>query len=445
MTNVFANKGQPPHALGRRIFVLDIKLIREQKDWVEQQLRRREPEISLDEIIETDQQRRALQTETDEMRAHHKSVSQQIGEKKRKGEDAAPLLQQMKEASEAIKQKTQQLRDCEDRLSDLVARLPNLPHPSVPDSMDKSNNQEVKRWGEIPAFDFEPQNHLELGKSLGLFDLERGAKITGSGFPLYLGDGAELEWALLSFFRQHNIARGYTSVLTPFLLNRQSAFSSGNLPKFEDQLYKCKDDPFYLLPTSEVPLTSLYRDEVLEEDDLPLCYTAVTPCFRREAGTYGQEERGLVRIHQFNKCEMYKFAKPETSYDELDSLVRDAEHILEQLGLHYKTMLLVTGDIGNQSAKTYDIEVWLPGQQAYYEVSSCSNCEDYQARRGNIRYRPREGGKPQYVHTLNGSGLATPRLMVSILENNQQADGSVVIPEVLRPYMGGKEVIEPKG
>ncbi|MDX9754695.1 MAG: serine--tRNA ligase, partial [bacterium] len=293
--------------------------------------------------------------------------------------------------------------------------------------------------GEKREFGFTPKNHLELGKIHNLFDFERGAKITGSQFPLYWGWGADLEWALLTFMREHNRSRGYTTVIPPLLLNRESTFTSGNLPKFEDQLYKCKEDPFYLLPTSEVPMTSLYRDEILEEAQLPLYYTAQTPCFRREAGTYGSEERGLVRVHQFNKVELYKFVVPETSYEELESLVKDAEHILEELELHYRTMLLVTGDIGNQSAKTYDIEVWLPGQNSYYEVSSCSNCEDYQARRGNIRYRSKETGKPRYVHTLNGSGLATPRLLISILENNQQEDGSIVIPPVLRKYLGGKE------
>lgn len=424
--------------------MLDIKQIRENREWVETQLRRREPDISLDAIIALDEKRRALQAEADTMRAHHKSVSQQIGEKKKKGEDAAPLLAEMKELAEQVKAKTNQLREVEDEQTARVAELPNIPHESVPDSMDKADNQVVRTWGEKPEFSFEPKHHLDLGQALGLFDFERGAKITGSQFPLYWGMGAELEWALLNYFRTHNVKRGYTSVVPPLLLNRTSTYTSGNLPKFEDQLYKCKDDPFYLLPTSEVPLTSLYRDEILDESTLPLKYTSVTPCFRREAGTYGSEERGLVRMHQFNKCEMYKFVTPETSMDELEALVGDAEHILQELGLHYQTTLLVTGDIGNQSAKTYDIEVWLPGQDSYYEVSSCSNCLDYQARRGNIRYRAAEDGKPRFLHTLNGSGLATPRLMVAILENNQQEDGSVVVPEVLRPCLG-VDVLTPQG
>ncbi len=424
--------------------MLDIKLIREKKDWVEEQLRRREPGISLNEIVELDTQRRALQTETDAMKARQNTVNQEIAKRRKAKEDAGDLMKEMQSLSKEAKEKTSQLKTVVDTLNFKVSELPNIPHESVPTDMDKRNNQVVRTHGTKREFDFEPRNHLELGKMNGLFDLERAAKIAGAQFPLYIGWGAELEWALLTFMREHHRARGFVSVIPPLLLNRETTFASGNLPKFEDQLYKCKDDPFYLLPTSEVPLTSLYRNEIIDEDDLPLYYTSLTPCFRREAGTYGAEERGLVRIHQFNKVEMYKYTTPETSYDELDKLVKDAEHVLEELGLHYQTTLLVTGDIGNQSAKTFDIEVWLPGQDSYYEVSSCSNCEDYQARRGNIRYRPKDGGgKPRYVHTLNGSGLATPRLMISILENNQREDGSIVIPEVLRPYLGGKEEFIP--
>lgn len=419
--------------------MLDLKLIRDKKDWVEEQLRRREPGISLDAIIELDTNRRNLQTVTDEMKSRQNIVSKEIAERKRKKENADALLAEMKDLSDQIKANTNGLKECEDALYYKVSELPNLPHASVPTDMDKNNNQAVRTHGQKVEFSFQPKNHMELGKIHKLFDFERGVKIAGSQFPLYWGWGAELEWALLTFMREHNRNRGYTAVIPPLLLNRESTFTSGNLPKFEDQLYKCKEDPFYLLPTSEVPMTSLYRDEILDESQLPLYYTSQTPCFRREAGTYGSEERGLVRIHQFNKVELYKFVVPETSYDELELLVKDAEHILEELELHYRTMLLVTGDIGNQSAKTYDIEVWLPGQNRYYEVSSCSNCEDYQGRRGNIRYRPSDGGKPRFVHTLNGSGLATPRLLISILENNQLEDGSIIIPEVLRKYLGGKD------
>lgn len=424
--------------------MLDLKLIQSKKDWVEEQLRRREPGISLDAIIALDDERRRLQAETDEMRARQKTLSNELAQRKKQGESADELQPQLKTLSDEIKEKGLRQREVEEAVYNKVAELPNIPHESVPTDMDKRNNQVVRTWGQKQELNFKPKNHLELNQLHGLFDFDRAAKITGSGFPMYMGVGAELEWALLSFMKDHNIGRGYTFVLPPFLLNRTTTFTSGNLPKFEDQLYKCKDDPFYLLPTSEVPVTSIYRDEILEEEDLPKYFTAASPCFRREAGTYGSEERGLVRIHQFNKIEMYKFTTPESSYDELEKLVKDAEHILEELQIHYRTMLLVTGDIGNQSAKTYDIEVWLPGQNSYYEVSSCSNCEDYQARRGNIRYRPKgEDKKPRYVHTLNGSGLATPRLLISILENNQQEDGSIIVPEALRKYLG-KDRLVPK-
>jgi seryl-tRNA synthetase len=420
--------------------VLDIKLIREKKEWVEEQLRRREPNVSLDEIVELDSKRRSLQAETDTMKAGQGKVNKEISERKRNKESADDLLEQMKTLSQDIKQQERDLKELDEALYNKVAELPNLPHESVPTDMDKRNNQIVRTHGTKKELGFAPKNHLELGKLHHLFDFERGAKIAGSQFPLYTGWGAELEWALLSFMRECHREKGYKAIIPPLLLNYQTTFTSGNLPKFADQLYKCEEDGFYILPTSEVPMTSMFRDEILDEADLPLYYTSQTPCFRREAGTYGSEERGLVRVHQFHKVELYKYTTPETSYDELEQLVLDAEDVLQKLGLHYNTMLLVTGDIGQQSAKTYDIEVWLPGQDAYYEVSSCSNCEDYQGRRGNIRYRPKDGdSKPRFVHTLNGSGLATPRLMISIIENNQLEDGSIVIPEVLRKYLGGKE------
>ncbi|MEW6235413.1 MAG: serine--tRNA ligase [Candidatus Omnitrophota bacterium] len=423
--------------------MLDIKLIREKKEWVEEQLRRRDAGISLDEIVEMDARRRALQAETDEKRSRQNIVSKEIPQRKKEKQNVDDLMLEMKSLSDEIKQKSAQLRELEDALYAKVSELPNIPHESVPTNPDKKFNVEVRSFGKKKELGFKPKNHLELGKIHNLLDFERGAKIAGSRFPLYIGWGAELEWALLNFMREHHRDRGYISIIPPFLLNRETTFASGNLPKFEDQLYKCKDDPFYLLPTSEVPMTSLYRDEILEEEVLPLYYTALSPCFRREAGAPGVEERGLVRVHQFNKVEMYKFTTPESSYDELEKLVKDAEHVLEELELHYRTMLLVTGDIGNQSAKTYDVEVWLPGQNSYYEVSSCSNCEDYQARRGNIRYRPKNDNKLRFVHTLNGSGLATPRLLVSILENNQLEDGTILIPKALHKYLGGKERLIP--
>lgn len=420
--------------------MIDLKLIRQKGDWVEEQLRRREPDISLKEIRELDAKRRAIQTENDQLRARQKSVGAEIPKRKKAGEDVSALLEETKALSEQVKQGDVALRETEEQLHALLAALPNLPHEVVPTDMDKANNVEVRSWGEKPSFDFEPRHHVELGTSLGLLDFERGAKIAGTGFPLYVGWGAELEHALLSHFRSENRRRGYTPIFPPILVNSATVYTSSHLPKFADQLYTCRDDELHLAATAEAPLSGMHRDEIFEEDELPLRYTAYTPCFRREAGAHGAQERGLVRVHQFNKVELFKFCAPETSYDELEALTRDSEHLLETLGIHYRTVLLVTGDLGQAAAKTYDVEVWLPGQDRYYEVSSCSNCEDYQARRGNIRYRPNGEGKGlRFVHTLNGSALATSRLMVAVLENNQNPDGSVTIPEVLRPYLDGKE------
>lgn len=426
--------------------MLDLKQIRENPEKIEKELKRREPSVSLGEIVELDERFRTQKSELDEMRNKLNTASAEIGRRKKAGESADDLIQAMSGLSDRIKSVEAQVKEINERLQYKLSLLPNLPHPSVPTDMNKDNNVPIREWGEKPKMDFDFQMHMDLAKNLGIIDFERGVKVAGSQFPLYVGWGALLEQALLSFMLQTNASKGYKPILPPYLINPETMFASGNLPKFEDQLYKCKDDDYYLLPTSEVPLTGMHRDEILDEDQFPVCYTAATACFRREAGTYGSEERGLVRVHQFNKVEMYKITTPESSYEELEKLTADAEDLCRQLGVHYRTCLLVTGDLGNQAAKTYDVEVWLPGQDRYYEVSSCSNCEDYQARRGNIRSR--SGGaagksKPRFPHTLNGSGLATSRLMVCLLETNQQPDGSVVIPEVLRPYMGGQEVLEP--
>jgi len=421
--------------------MIDIRLIRERREEVEQRLRTRDPAIHLDEVVRLEARRRDLLAEVERRRSRRNELGREIGRRKQAGEDAAELLRESQQLKEQLPALEDELREVEQRLQAELAVLPNLPHPSVPVSLDKADNVLVREWGARREFDFEPLNHLELAKHHRLLDLERGAKLAGSQWPLYVGLGARLELALIHFFLETHTAKGYTLVLPPLFVNRETMFTAGNLPKFEDQLYACRDDELLAIPTAEVPLTGLHRDEIIPEDDLPLYYTAYTPCFRREAGTYGAEERGLVRVHQFNKVEMYKFVTPESSYDELEAMVRDAEEVVQKLGLHYRTMLLVTGDLGQQAAKTYDVEVWLPGQNAYYEVSSCSNCEDYQARRGQIRYRRRADRKVDFVHTLNGSGLATSRLLISLLENNQQADGSIVIPEVLRPYLGGLEKI----
>lgn len=424
--------------------MLDLKLIQKDPDWVETQLQRREPGLSLDAIRGLDERRRATQTEADQTRNRQKTIGKDIAVKKRAGEDAQGLLDESKSLADKVKEQESALRDIESQLHARLAELPNLPHESVPSDPDKANNVEIRSWGEKRAFDFEPRNHVQLGTSLGILDFERGAKISGTGFPMYVGWGAELELALLSFMRTANRRRGYTPIFPPILVNSDTVYTSAHLPKFADQLYTCRDDELHLVATAEAPLAGMHRDEILDEDELPKLYTAYTPCFRREAGAHGAGERGLVRVHQFNKVELFKYCVPEDSYDELETLTTDSEALVEALGLHYRTMLLVTGDLGQGAAKTYDIEVWLPGQDSYYEVSSCSNCVDYQARRGNMRYRPKgEEKRVRFMHTLNGSALATSRLMVSVLENNQNADGSVTIPEVLRPYMDDKERLLP--
>lgn len=423
--------------------MLDIRKIREHPEDVEARLRTRDPSVDLKPVLELDERRREMRQEIDELRGKRNEASERIGRMRRQGEDISELRAEMAEVSSRLRTLEGHLREVEDALEGEMALLPNIPHESVPVSADKEDRAIVREVGEPRAFDFEFRNHIQLGTELGILDFARGSKIAGSQFPMYVGLGARLEWALVNFMIDvQTREKEYKLIIPPYLVNTDTMFTSGNLPKFEDQLYRCRDDELYLIPTSEVSLTSIHRDEILNEEDLPLYYTAYSACFRREAGTYGARERGLVRIHQFNKVELYKFTREETSYDELESLVADAEEIVRRLGLHYRVALLVTTDIGQQAAKTYDIEVFLPGQDEYYEISSCSNCEDYQARRGNIRYRPKGGGRPKFVHTLNGSGVATSRLMISILENCQEPDGSVVVPEVLVPYMGGIERID---
>jgi len=425
--------------------VLDIKLIRSQSEEIGRKLRRRDPTISLRPILDLDSRRRELIFRSDELKKKRNEASDQIGRLKKEGKDAAPQIAEMKNVSEEIKKLDSEIRQVEEQVHDEMSQLPNIPDDSVPTGQTKDDAIVLREWGEKPEFPFELKNHVELSGITGLLDFPRAAKLAEAQFPMYLGVGAMLEWALLCFMVEvQTREKGYTLVFPPYLVNPQTMFTSGNLPKFEQELYKLRDDDLYLIPTSEVPLTSLHRDEILGQEALPLRYASYTACFRREAGTYGAEERGLIRVHQFNKIEMYKITTPETSGQELDSLVRDAEQVVERLGLHYRTRLLPTGDMALQSAKTCDIEVWLPAQKAYYEVSSCSNCKSFQAVRGNIRYRPKDGGKNQYVHTLNGSGLATSRLMVAILETYQQADGSILVPEALRKYMPGIEKIEPK-
>jgi seryl-tRNA synthetase len=425
--------------------VLDIRSIRSQPEEIEKILRRRDPSISLRSLLDLDARWRELVFQSEELKKKRNEVSELIGRLKKEKKDASEHIAEMKKVSDEIKRLDGEAKQLDEAIHREMCELPNIPDDSVPIGETKEDAILLREWGEKPRFNFEPRNHLQLAERTGMLDFARGAKLAESQFPIYVGMGALLEWALLNFMVDvQTRENGYTLILPPYLVNPQSMFTSGNLPKFEGDLYKLRENDLYLIPTSEVPLTSFHRDEILDEENLPLRYASYTACFRREAGTYGAEERGLIRVHQFNKVEMYKITTPETSDDELSSLVTDAEKLVERLGLHYRTRLLPTGDMALQSAKTCDVEVWLPAQQAYYEVSSCSNCQSFQAVRGNIRYRPKDGGKNRYVHTLNGSGLATSRLLVALLETYQQPDGSIVVPEELRKYLPGTGIIKPK-
>lgn len=425
--------------------MLDIKLIRSDREGVEKKLRTKEPDIDLTSICRMDDEIRELKTRTEQLKAERNEASKTIGELKRAGQDTGEIMAQVSGLGDEIKFNDHKISDLEEKLTEELARLPNLPMEEVTVSQNVEDNVILKEWGHKREFDFEPKNHLELGESLKLFDFKRGAKITGSGWPVYRGMGAKLEWALINYMLEVNQKRGFEMFMVPLAVKRDTIFGSGQLPKFEDQQFKItdKDYDFFLIPTAEVPLNGLHMDEILDESELPLKYCAFTPCFRREAGAAGEKERGLIRVHQFHKVEMFGFALPEKSRELHAEMCACAEEILEGLGLHYRNALLVTGDMSFASAYTVDIEVWLPGQDRYYEVSSVSNCTDYQARRSMARFK-RKGGKPEHLHTLNGSGLATSRLLVSLLENNQNEDGSVNVPKVLQEKMGGIEVITPK-
>lgn len=426
--------------------MLDINFVRANLDLVRQKLSQRgaSPE-ALDSFIELDERRRSLVRERDELNARRNRESQEIGLLMKSGrrEEAEARRASVRELGDRVAAIEDQLRSVERELNDLLAALPNLPHESVPIGPDESANVEIKRWGEAPRFDFEPRDHVELGARLGLLDLERAAKISGARFAVLTGVGAWLERALINFCLDlHTKRHGYHEVLPPFIVNAGSLFGTGQLPKFEGDLFKLTDERnLYLVPTAEVPLTNLYAGEILDGDLLPIKLTAYTPCFRSEAGSYGRDVRGLIRQHQFDKVELVKITRPEQSYDELEGLVRDAEAVLEALKLPYRRVVLSTGDMGFSSAKTYDLEVWIPSQNTYREISSCSNCEAFQARRAQIRFRRQPRSKPEYVHTLNGSGLAIGRTWLAIIENYQQRDGSVIIPEALRPYLDGLERI----
>jgi seryl-tRNA synthetase len=423
--------------------MLEAKYIREHLDEVRERLELRGQSISLNQFVSLDSERRKAIQEWERLRALQKKVSDEVSKRKREEKDASELISEMKKVSQEIKDLDKIVEEKEKALQEFLLIIPNLPHHTVPKGTDSSENAEVRRWGEIPKFDFEPKPHWDLGEELGILDFKSGAKIAGARFTLYWDLGAKLERALINFMLDlHTREHGYREVLPPFMVNRVTMTGTGQLPKFEEELFKVEGTDYFLIPTAEVPVTNIHQDEVLEEDVLPLYYTAYTPCFRKEAGSYGKDTRGLIRQHQFNKVELVKFVKPEHSYDELEKLLSNAEEVLKRLKLPYRVVNLCTGDLGFSASKTYDIEVWLPGQETFKEISSCSNFEDFQARRAKIRYRIAGKSKTEYVHTLNGSGLAVGRTLVAILENYQQADGSVVIPEVLRPYLYGVERIE---
>jgi seryl-tRNA synthetase len=403
----------------------------------------------LDDFAAADAERRHVIAESDQLNAQRNTASREIGAlmKDGKREEADSRRKEVNELKERMAQLDVSRDDAEKRMRELLSTLPNIPHESVPVGKDESANAEIRRWGTKPELDFEPKDHVDLGTELGILDLERATKIAGARFAILNGAGARLERALIDFMLDtHTREHGYTETLPPFIVNRDALFGTGQLPKFEQDLFKLEDERgFYLVPTAEVPVTNYYREEILDASQLPMKWAAYTPCFRSEAGSYGKDTRGVIRQHQFEKVELVKYSLPENSYDELEALTRDAETILQKLDIHYRVVTLSSGDLGFSNAKTYDIEVWLPSQNTFREISSCSNYEAFQARRANIRFRRAGGAKPEFVHTLNGSGLAIGRTWIAVLENYQQADGSVVIPEALRPYMRGLEVIKANG
>ncbi|NOY52077.1 MAG: serine--tRNA ligase [Deltaproteobacteria bacterium] len=426
--------------------MFDAKFVRNNIQVLERMTVERGDPVSLDEFVQLDAENRHLRTHLEEAQHKINIVSKKIGRLKREGKDAGSLQEEMKEVSSRIKEFKQKKAEVDESIRSILLQIPNIPHESVPDGKGEEDNVEVRRWGHAPEFDFVPQAHWDIGEKLDILDFARGVKLAGARFTLYKGMGARLERALINFMLDIQTGeKGYREILPPLLVNRTTMTGTGQLPKFEEDLFRVPKDEkedYYLIPTAEVPVTNIHREEILEGEQLPLYYTAFTPCFRKEAGSYGKDTRGLIRQHQFNKVELVKIVEPETSYPELEGLLKDAEEILQRLNLHYRVVTLCKRDLGFSAAKTYDIEVWLPAQNTFREISSCSNFEDFQARRASIRYRPEPKAKPELVHTINGSGLAVGRTLVAILENYQQADGSVIIPEVLRPYLGGVEKIE---
>jgi seryl-tRNA synthetase len=427
---------------GRKM--LDAKVLRANFEEVKAKLQKRGGEfVALDKFEGLDVRRRELLVEVEELKSKRNEVSQLISKLKREKQDADAYIVEMREVGDKIKELDEELRQVEEELNYILLTLPNIPNEEVPVGLSEEENVEVRKWGEVKEFTFEPKAHWDVADALGLLDFERAAKVTGSRFVYYKGLGARLERAVANFMLDlHVEEHGYTEVIPPYIVNSDSLQGTGQFPKFKEDVFTLEGTDYSLIPTSEVPLANYYRDEIIDAEQLPVNFTAHTPCFRSEAGSAGRDTRGLIRQHQFSKVEMIKYTKPEDSYEELEKLTANAEKVLQLLGLPYRVITLCTGDMGFAAAKTYDLEVWLPNYNTYREISSCSNCEDFQARRANIRFRREQGAKPEFVHTLNGSGLAVGRTVAAILENYQQEDGSVIIPEVLRPYMGGKEVIK---
>jgi seryl-tRNA synthetase len=426
--------------------MLDLSFVRDNVPKIEDMLRHRgmNPDVVLKDFRTVDAQRRQAIQSAETLKAHRNRLSEEIATRKKSGQDATDLIAETKDMRLQIQELEKAAEEYDTRMSEVLVGIPNMPHETVPVGKGSEDNVEVRRWGNPPKFDFTPKPHWELGEQLGILDLERAAKLSGARFAVYWDAGARLERALANFMLDvHTREHGYTEVLPPYLVNSESMHGTGQLPKFASDLFRVPhgDKDLWLVPTAEVPVTNLYRDEMLDYSSLPISLTAYTPCFRSEAGSYGKDVRGIIRQHQFQKVELVKFARPEDSYEQLENLTHDAEEILQKLGLHYRVMVLCTADMGFSSAKTYDLEVWLPGQQLYREISSCSNFEAFQARRANIRFRREGKSKPGFVHTLNGSGLAVGRTWLAILENYQQPDGTVLVPEVLRPYMGSDRIL----
>lgn len=418
--------------------MIDIRMLREETDAVKAYLKARNNSFDVDKVLELDAEKKKILASVEELKAKRNAGSKEVGRIRAAGGDASAIMKEMKELGDQVKADDARVAEIDEELHNLLLQIPNRPDKTVPIGRDETENVEIRRWGEPRKFDFEPKAHWDIGEACGILDFERGPRMAQSRFTVFKGLGARLERAIMNFMLDlHTQKQGYTEFNVPLMVNSDTMLGTGQLPKFAEDLYKVDRDDLWLIPTAEVPLTNLHHGEMLNESDLPLYYTAYTPCFRRESGSYGRDVRGIMRLHQFDKVEMVKICTPETSWDELEKLTNNAEDVLKALNIPYRVIVLCTGDMGFGSAKTYDVEVWLPSQNCYREISSCSNCVDFQARRMNTRYRPADGGKPRYVHTLNGSGLAIGRTLIAVLENYQNADGSFEIPDVLIPYMGG--------